>query len=101
MHRNKLVPVFMLPRSRSLLFAALAILSALTLACEKSPLLAPTGSTITLTTATNVLSPSGSAQIVAQILEAAGTPPHSGTEITFTTSLGTIQPALATTDASG
>ena len=48
-------------------------------ACEKVPLLAPSGSTIILTAATNVLAVNGTADIVAQVLEAAGTPPHSGT----------------------
>ena len=70
-------------------------------ACEKVPLLAPTGSTITLTTATNALPVNGTATIVAQVLEAGGTPPHSGTAVNFTTSLGTIEPADAQTDASG
>lgn len=70
-------------------------------ACEKVPLLAPTGSTITLTAATNALSANGTAQIIAQVIEAAGTPPHSGTHITFTTTLGSIEPADATTDING
>src|SRR3954469_3903581 len=69
--------------------------------CEKVPLLAPTGSTITLTSSTPVLSANGRAQIVAQVIEAAGTPPHSGTHITFTTSLGAVQPADAETDVNG
>lgn len=48
-------------------------------ACEKVPLLAPSGSTITLTAATNALSANGTVTLIAQVLEAAGTPPHSGT----------------------
>src|SRR5438067_542045 len=78
-----------------------AVISALAAACEKVPLLAPTGSTITLTSSTPVLSANGTAQIVAQVIESAGTPPHSGTHITFTTSLGTIQPSDAETDING
>ena len=70
-------------------------------ACEKVPLLAPSGSTITLTASTNALSANGSADIIAQILEASGTPPHSGTQVTFTTTLGTIQPSEARTDING
>jgi hypothetical protein len=70
-------------------------------ACEKVPLTAPTGSTITLTTATSTLPINGTATIVAQVIEAGGTPPHSGTAVLFTTSLGTIEPADASTDASG
>lgn len=73
----------------------------LTAACEKVPLLAPTGSTITLTSASTVVAANGSATIIAQVLESSGTPPHSGTRVTFTTTLGTIEPSEASTDASG
>jgi adhesin/invasin len=79
----------------------LATATCLTLACEKVPLLAPTGSTIILTAATNALGSTGSVEIIAQVLEPAGTPPHSGTEVTFTTTLGTLQPATAKTDVAG
>lgn len=91
----------MIPRSSRLLFAVLGCLVLVASACEKAPLLAPTGSSITLTTATNTLSANGSATIVAQVLEAAGTPPHSGTRVTFMTTLGTVDPPEASTDASG
>ena len=70
-------------------------------ACEKVPLVAPSGSTITLTAATNALSANGTITIVAQVLEAAGTPPHSGTHVTFTTTLGRIDPPEVKTDVSG
>jgi PKD domain len=80
----------------------LVVLSALAAAaCEKSPLLAPTGSSITLTSATTALPANGSATIMAQVLEAAGTPPHSGTRVSFTTTLGTIDPPESSTDSSG
>jgi len=69
--------------------------------CEKVPLLAPTGSTITLTSATTALPINGTATIVAQVLESSGTPPHSGTRVSFTTTLGTIEPVDASTDVSG
>jgi adhesin/invasin len=61
-------------------------------ACDKVPLLAPSGSTITLTVTATALPLNGTTQIVAQVLESAGTPPQDGTLITFTTSLGSIQP---------
>jgi len=80
---------------------ALFSFAVLTAACEKVPLLAPSGSTITLTTATSGVPFNGSADIIAQVIEPAGTPPHSGTHITFTTSLGTIQPLEAQTDLNG
>jgi hypothetical protein len=81
--------------------AAVGLLPLLVLACEKVPLLAPSGSTIILTSSTNVLPVNGTADIVAQVLEAAGTPPHSGTVISLTTTLGSIEPADARTDVSG
>jgi adhesin/invasin len=82
-----------------MLLVALSALAAV--ACEKSPLLAPTGSSITLTSATTALPANGSATVVAQVLEAAGTPPHSGTRVIFTTTLGSIDPPEASTDSSG
>ena len=91
----------MLTRCRPLALAGLVLLVFAATACQKVPLLAPTGSTITLTAPINVVSTTGSANIVAQVLEAAGTPPHSGTHITFTTTLGRIEPAEAETDTSG
>ena len=86
--------------SRRLFLPVLSLL-VLAVSCEKVPLLAPTGSTITLTTATNIITTSGTAEILAQVLEASGTPPHSGTRISFTTTLGRVEPAEAETDASG
>jgi hypothetical protein len=38
---------------------------------------------------------------MAQVLEAAGTPPHSGTHVLFTTTLGRVEPAEAETDVNG
>ncbi len=77
------------------------VLAALTVACDRVPLLAPSGSTITLTAVDTALPFSGTTQIVAQVLEPAGTPPHSGTHIIFTTTLGTIQPSEVETDING
>jgi Big-like domain-containing protein/PKD domain-containing protein len=92
----------MLPSCRRIPLLGFALaLSALVLACEKQPLFAPTGSTITLTATTNTLSANGSTPITAQVIEASGFPPHSGTQITFVTTLGQIQPAEATTDVNG
>jgi adhesin/invasin len=83
-----------------LLLSAAALALGLT-GCEKVPLLAPSGSTITLTASTNALPINASTEIIAQLLEPAGTPPHSGTLVTFTTTLGTIEPAEARTDVGG
>src|SRR6059036_29000 len=66
-------------------------------ACNKVPLLAPTGSSITLTASATVLPVNGTTQLIAQVLESAGTPPQDGTLVTFTTTLGTVQPPQAET----
>lgn len=98
-----MVMVFMISRLRraSTLSALLLGAAYLTVACEKVPLLAPSGSTITLTSTATALPINGTADIIAQVIEASGTPPHSGTHITFTTTLGSIQPAEADTDSGG
>ena len=86
------------------LVAAIAAAAALSLhatACEKVPLLAPTGSTITLSTARSVLPGNGTATIVVQVLESSGTPPHSGTHITLSTTLGHLEPDEVSTDVNG
>lgn len=80
---------------------ALALATLVVSACEKAPFLAPSGSTITLTSATTALPVNGTATLTAQVLEAAGTPPHSGTRVTLTTTLGTIEPSEVSTDAGG
>ena len=90
----------MVTRSRqvALLAGVLVSVACLGLSCEKVPLFAPTGSTITLSILPGA---NGRAQVVAQLIEPAGTPPHSGTHVTFSTTLGTIEPAEALTDVSG
>src|SRR5688572_18655631 len=99
---TKMLTGFMITRQKGLvaLFAAGAFSLALS-ACEKVPLMAPAGSTIILTASTNALPANGTTDIIAQVLEAAGTPPHSGTLVTFTTTLGTMEPAEARTDVGG
>ena len=80
--------------------ARLAILSALllTVACDKVPLLAPTQSTITLSVDTTTVAVNGTAQVSAVITEQSGTPVQNGTLVTFTTTLGTMDPPEARTD---
>src|SRR5438132_8502724 len=65
--------------------------------CDKLPLLAPSQSTITLTTTNTVVQSNGTAQISAAILEQAGTPVQNGTTVTFTTTLRTVSPTQART----
>jgi len=92
----------MLPRIRWAVRLGLFTLAVLPMvACERVPLLAPSGSTLNLSTSTTALALNGTTTIIAQVIEPAGTPPHSGTHITFTTTLGSIQPADAETDSSG
>jgi adhesin/invasin len=82
------------------------------MACDKVPLTAPAGTVITLISATNVLPINGSTEVVAVLIEngtsgsgqggtggttSSGTPVHNGTLVTFTTSLGKIEPVEART----
>jgi hypothetical protein len=95
-----MVIVFMLSRLRrvSTLFAVFAGSALVTAAgCSKVPLLAPTGSSIVLTVAATALPLNGTTQIIAQVVQAGGTAPQDGTLVTFTTSLGSIQPPDAQT----
>src|SRR5712691_7818346 len=100
---TKMVIVFMVSRLRRLVaLAGVVFASALLIAgCQRVPLLAPSGSTITLLASITVLPVNGSTDVVAQVIEASGTPPQHGTRVTFTTTLGTIQPSEADTDISG
>jgi Big-like domain-containing protein/PKD domain-containing protein len=98
-----MLSVFMIARTpRALLaFSLTALLVSFAASCQRVPLLAPSGSTITLTTTATALPINGTADLIAQVIEAAGTPPHSGTHVSFTTSLGTIEPSEAETDING
>src|SRR5438045_3413937 len=97
-----MVSAFMLSRRRlATLVLAPAALFLIETSCNRVPLLAPSGSTITLTSATSVMAINGKATIFAQVNENAGTPPQAGTHVTFTTTLGTIEPSEASTDTSG
>lgn len=94
---------FMIPRLHHRLAGLVGVagLAITTISCQKVPLLAPSGSTISLTTAVTVVPLGGSVDIVAQVIEPSGTPPQRGTLVSFTTSLGTLQPTEAETDTAG
>ncbi len=82
--------------------------------CDKMPLLAPTGATISLYATSSVLAPNGSLDLIATVVEqgsgggtgtagaatpsTGGQPVHNGTLVTFTTSIGTITPSEARTN---
>jgi hypothetical protein len=83
--------------TRRLLVLPVLVLSVWFGGCDKVPLTAPTGTTIRLYTNTQVLPVNGTAQITASVLESGGWPVQNGTVVTFTTSLGSITPAEATT----
>lgn len=105
---------------RRSLVALLALPLALVAACDKLPLLAPTGSVITLLVGTTTVSLNSEVTIVATVIEngaapaggtgtgtgtgtttttrsGAGTPVQNGTLITFTTTIGRIEPSEART----
>ncbi len=79
----------------ALLGSLLAALAAS--ACDKVPLLAPTNTTIRLVAGLGVLPVAGSTEITAVVIESAGTAVQNGTVVTFTSSLGTIDPREART----
>ena len=85
------------PKGIFLLVAA----ALLTAACDSVPLLAPSGSTIILTATNNAIAANGTAQLIAQVLEPSGTPPHPGTQVIFTTTLGVVEPGEVETDVNG
>ena len=86
-----------------------------TAACKKLPLLAPTGTVINLTVASDTAAINSSINIVAVLIEngqqssgtsttattssttGAGTPVQDGTVVSFTSSIGTIEPSEAKT----
>jgi hypothetical protein len=98
---------------RSALLALLALPLGLVAACNKVPLLAPTGTVITLLAATTSVSLNSEVTIIATAIEngqassgagsgtttrtGAGTPVQNGTLITFTTTIGRIEPSEART----
>jgi hypothetical protein len=66
-------------------------------ACDKVPLTAPTGSTITLHVNPTTVAASGSADVTAVVLESGGTNVQNGTQVSFYTTLGTIEPSQGQT----
>src|SRR5437667_11149913 len=88
-------------RLRQLPVILTAAFGLLTVSCEKVPLLAPSSASSTLTASATVLPLNGTTDLTAQVLEQAGSPPHSGTHVIFTTTLGSVQPPEAETDLNG
>jgi PKD repeat protein len=82
------------PAARLALFALIVT----AVACDKVGLLAPTGSTLTLSVSSTSVGGNGTAEVLATVIEAGGTPVHNGTEVTFQSSVGTIEPQIARTE---
>jgi len=78
----------------SALAIAVATLSA---SCDKVPLMAPTGSTVTLSANASTVATNGTVGLTAFVMESSGTPVQNGTTVRFTTTLGTVTPADAQT----
>src|ERR1044071_3162977 len=70
----------------------LALAQLAVVACDKMPLSAPTGSTVTVRAAETVLGTGGSTDVTAYVSEQAGTPVQNGTVVRFTTNLGRVDP---------
>lgn len=66
-------------------------------ACEKSQLLAPTNSSLSVSAALLIVPAGGNTTVEALVMEQAGTPVHNGTTVRFTTSLGRVDPVEAQT----
>ncbi len=67
-------------------------------ACDRAPLLAPTETTLSLFAGASVLALNSSTELIATVIEQAGTPVQNGTVVLFTTNLGSIDPAEARTE---
>jgi hypothetical protein len=113
-------------RAAAAFFIFGSLLAAIGAACDKVPLLAPSGSVITIFATATTVPVNGSVEIVATVIEngtaqtpstpttpgqpgtpttpttptstpGAGTPVHNGTVVSFTTTLGRIEPREART----
>jgi len=65
--------------------------------CTRMPLTAPTKSTIQVFSSAPTVPLNGSVDVVASVTEQSGTPVQNGTLVTFTSTLGSIDPAEART----
>ena len=77
---------------------AVCLTAAVATSCDKMPLAAPTDSTITLFASSTTVGLNGTVDITATVIESAGTAVQNGTVVTFTTTLGTIDPPEARTN---
>jgi len=79
------------------LYAIAVVTVLVVVACDSVPLTSPTGSTITISIDKNVLPLNGQATVRAVVMEVSGTPVHNGTMVTFTHTIGSVNPPEAPT----
>jgi adhesin/invasin len=83
--------------SRRALAALVLLIALASAACDKVPLTAPTGSTVTLFSNSTIVPVNGAVEITATVIEAGGTLAQNGTLVTFTTTIGQLDPPEART----
>jgi hypothetical protein len=82
--------------SRTLIGLSMVVALACT-ACDRVDLLAPSGSSVTVSAGTRLLPTGGSTEVQAYVLESSGTPVQNGTTVRFSTTLGRMDPIEAQT----
>ena len=83
--------------SRNLAGLCALVLLASAAGCDKVPLTAPTESTIVLSANGSSVPLAGGVDVTATVTEKPGTPVQNGTLVTFTTTLGRVEPSEAQT----
>jgi hypothetical protein len=78
-------------------FGCVVLLALVAGACDTVPLTAPTGSSVTISTASSVVPTGGTTEVTAFVLEGSGTAAQNGTSVRFTTNLGRMEPIEAQT----
>lgn len=73
------------------------VVGVLCASCHSVPLVAPSESSVTLVVSDPIVPTGGSATVTARVVEAAGTPVHDGTVVTFGATLGEVHPPEAPT----
>jgi PKD repeat protein len=75
------------------LSAFVVVVASLSVACDKVPLLAPSGSVIALSANATTIPSGGTVGLTAFVTESSGTPVQNGTTVRFTSTLGTVSPS--------
>src|SRR5689334_25057497 len=73
--------------------STLVLVVALAAACDKVPLLAPSGSVINLSANATTVPSGGTVGLTAFVTESSGTPVQNGTTVRFTSTLGIVSPS--------